>query len=562
MQLNKFKLMKEDADSYHLQHPKGRTLQVLKGGLSEKAHSQIKKLKSESASGFAKGGEITVEQEKEPIVIDMGGDRAPASDAAPQKDPYGRSAEAIEGDLKQAKKVALDKEELQGEEEMAGLEAQESLDANKAMIDKRALTQTSGHEAAPINPQIENIAPQAPMANAGQPLAPAPQAPANPMQAYNPENALTQEQNAIRSAAKAEAESGKKQAQAYDEFNNKLSQMQTPQQITDAYKAKDDSLMKAYMEEKINPERYWENKSTGSKVLAGIGMVLSGIGSGLTGQSNMAMDNIHRAIDADIEAQKNQQGKTKTLWEMNQKALGNDIAANLATQNQLLTGVQARVKMAEAQAMGPMAQAKAQQMIAEIEQKKMANRIKMTAIQMGKNGGAANSDPAPLVQVLVPPEHQKEVFKEIQTAQNTRHMAQSINEAFEQAVKENTALKTGFGLIRTPGSVYALHQAMQPTFQDLEGTVRQAAMDNTFKNITPAPGDSEYTISQKRKAKDEYLQSKAAAPTAKGFGIDLGNFESTTSSPHTQQERKYLDWAKANPNDPRAQLVMKKLGEK
>jgi len=75
---------------------------------------------------------------------------------------------------------------------------------------------------------------------------------------------------------------------------------------------------------------------------------------------------------------------------------------------------------------------------------------------------------------------------------------------------------------------------MQPTFKDLEGTVRQAAMDNTFKNITPQPGDKDYTVETKRQALLDYLQSKASASTAKGYGIDLHRFEST--APYTEQK--------------------------
>lgn len=161
------------------------------------------------------------------------------------------------------------------------------------------------------------------------------------------------------------------------------------------------------------------------------------------------------------------------------------------------------------------------------------------AQEMGKrnpNVLAQSDDPAKLVPGMVPKEHQAKAFGEIDAAENTKRMASEIMKSFDSATQENTALKTGFGILRTPASVMALHQALQPTFKDLEGTVRQAAMDNTFKNVTPAPGDTEQTIATKRAALKEYLQSKASAPVARAYGIDLAQYDST--APYKDPEKK------------------------
>ncbi len=73
----------------------------------------------------------------------------------------------------------------------------------------------------------------------------------------------------------------------------------------------------------------------------------------------------------------------------------------------------------------------------------------------------------------------------------------------------------------------ALHALMGPTFKDVEGTVRQAAMDNMFANVTPQFGDNKNTLATKRNALMGYLGSKISAPTAKGYGLDLTKFRST-----------------------------------
>jgi hypothetical protein len=55
---------------------------------------------------------------------------------------------------------------------------------------------------------------------------------------------------------------------------------------------------------KIDPNRYWHNQSTGGKVSAAIGLILGGIGAGLTKGPNYALEVINKAIDRDMEAQK------------------------------------------------------------------------------------------------------------------------------------------------------------------------------------------------------------------------------------------------------------------
>lgn len=64
--------------------------------------------------------------------------------------------------------------------------------------------------------------------------------------------------------------------------------------------------------EKIDPERYWNSRSTGGKILAGIGIILGGMGQGLMRRGeNPAMQVINKAIDDDIAAQK---GHIENSW--------------------------------------------------------------------------------------------------------------------------------------------------------------------------------------------------------------------------------------------------------
>lgn len=73
-------------------------------------------------------------------------------------------------------------------------------------------------------------------------------------------------------------------------------------------KAREDRLLARINEARamrVDPDKWWNDKSTGGKILAGIGIVLGGIGGGMTGQGgNTALTVINNAIDRDIDSQK------------------------------------------------------------------------------------------------------------------------------------------------------------------------------------------------------------------------------------------------------------------
>ena len=65
-----------------------------------------------------------------------------------------------------------------------------------------------------------------------------------------------------------------------------------------------EELVQGILSDRIDPNRIWNDASIGSKVTAGIGILLSGIGQGLAGGPNLALQQINRIIDLDLEAQR------------------------------------------------------------------------------------------------------------------------------------------------------------------------------------------------------------------------------------------------------------------
>jgi hypothetical protein len=139
----------------------------------------------------------------------------------------------------------------------------------------------------------------------------------------------------------------------------------------------------------------------------------------------------------------------------------------------------------------------------------------------GAPGSGAPVDPSTLVSRMVPEGKQKDVFEEIKNAQDISSLTPKILDAFDRGSSRDPIVarqgqKEFEGLINT-------------TVKEQEGTARQAAFDSIHEKMTPSgptalPGDN---LSKKRTVV-EYLGSKAAAPTAKGFGIDLSKFPSTS----------------------------------
>ncbi len=471
MNLSDFSLLKEDSDNYTIGHPKGRSMVVPKRGISEKAQKLIAGLKREQhlAEGTPEGTEVAM-----------------ANPAGPS---------------------ALDEQ------------------ASKP-LEVEAIPST-----APPPPQAEE---ELPVPVEAPPLAQDPLPPENPLTRGTADmnSELANAQKIAAQDAKAKAVAGFKEAQALGDYVTQAKEQQDAlnSRVND-YKMKDDAFQQKLMSQQVDPNRFMNNLDTGSKMSASLAMILGGIGSGITHQPNMAIEQINRAINSDIQSQMNDESKTMNLWKMNREAMGNDTQATLQTQNQMLGIAKAKAAQAGAMAQGPAAKAAALAPILQWDNQINQNHQLMAIMDMNnqpKGGGGSQLDPSRLVNSLVQDPHQKEqIFKEISAAQDTTRMAKSILTSFDQAAKENTIMKTGAGYLRTPASVYALHQSMQPTFKDLEGTVRQAAMDNTFRNITPAPGDTDAKIATKRKALEDYLTSKMSAPTAMGNNIDLSKYAST-----------------------------------
>jgi hypothetical protein len=67
---------------------------------------------------------------------------------------------------------------------------------------------------------------------------------------------------------------------------------------------KSQDIGKQFINAKVDPQSYWGNMSTGDHIQAGLSMILSGLGAGLSGQQNLAVKHFEDAQNNDIAAQR------------------------------------------------------------------------------------------------------------------------------------------------------------------------------------------------------------------------------------------------------------------
>jgi hypothetical protein len=307
--------------------------------------------------------------------------------------------------------------------------------------------------------------------------------------------------------------------------------------------------LKDIQNQHIDAGRLWHNMSTGQKIGTSIGLILGGIGAGLTHTENAASKYLSQAIENDVRSQEMDLGKKKSLLDDNLREMGNLKDARLMTVVNARDVAALKMQEAMANAKDPMAQARLQQELGKFQMQTDQMMYPLQMKEAVKNAlGSGKVDPATAVQVLVPKEHQAKVFEEIGRADNIKKNKQNILKAFDQAASE-----WKINPVSKRAGVKMFHQMLLPNFKAIDGTVRQAAMDETFENLTPQLGDTDKTIAGKRQGVINWMNSEAAAPTARGYGINLEGPDAQTKAVINRAKERL----KANPNDRKAAIALR-----
>lgn len=524
MKLQDFKVESEAEDTVHLMHPSGRKFTVEKSKLSPKAKAVLQKM--------CGGGPVQK--------FDDGGTAQPASDAPTDYDQGMSNLENGIGNV------------LGGALNWFGKAAGNPPPA-----------------AAPLSPAAAPASDQAPAAATAPAVQQQGPAQPDPFAQYNAAtnaNLDTQMKAAQGLIGQMGASQGAQQ-QAWADAQKQMGQIETPEQTIARHHDMDAQFMQHLQDSKVDGNSYLKNRSTPSTILSSIALVLGGAGGGASGH-NAALDILNNSINNDIEAQKADQSKTMNLWKMNRDATQDEISANLQTKNQLISVAQMKAAQAASNIQSAQGKFQITQFISGLQQQKNENNRQQGILRMSQQAGAPggsamNIDPSLLIPANANPAAKQKALDEIEAAQNTASGRDSALSAFDDLSKENTVMKTGAGMLRTPEAAARFRAAISPMFKDIENSARQQAIEAFLDHVSPRPGDFDSTSQGKRQAVQSFLDSKASAPTFKNLtGMDLGSFASTSANSYSRnpQLQRLAQIAAAHPNDPASQAFFKKYG--
>lgn len=258
-----------------------------------------------------------------------------------------------------------------------------SMQPTSLMEPTRANAAALGQPLAPeVNPQ--GLATIPTQASTPPPQGAAtPSAPLNPLDEMN--KAFELEKTGITGEAAAKKAGFTQQEAAYQDHLDDLedSKADHDKRLGDL-NDRSDALFKAAQQE-VNPNKYWGDKSTGSKIGISLGILLGGIGQGLSHSThNMAWDALQDNINRDIQSQKDNIGQKNNLYHMNLAKTRNEQEAWNQTKADMLSITAAKINQTAAQIGTPLAEAEKQKLLAKVGMEQAAVHQQMAGAGIAK----------------------------------------------------------------------------------------------------------------------------------------------------------------------------------
>lgn len=180
-----------------------------------------------------------------------------------------------------------------------------------------------------------------------------------------PSKAMQDRKEGIALEAKGAQQAAKGSAEA---FKGQIDQAKALQldynQQRQTIQSERTKLEKDIVDQKIDPNRFWNNMSTGNQILAGLSILLGSNSNG----DNQALKIIQGKMDKDLQAQTLELDKKKNLLSMNYQKSGDLNQAMLMTRDNQLSAIKAQLGMVASQSQNAIIQGKAKQALAMVDQ--------------------------------------------------------------------------------------------------------------------------------------------------------------------------------------------------
>lgn len=382
--------------------------------------------------------------------------------------------------------------------------------------------------------------------------------------------AKEQEANAARAASNAASEANKAeivgrqeasdlmQQQAVENQNREQSRHEYVKGFADKFQQAADELSKPLP--KVDPNRFWADKGTGSRVLGALAMAAGAFGSSITHTPNYAMELINKAVNDDIDAQKANianevEGRrsklqaSQSLYGMAMQMTGDERQADVTARALALNAVEARTQALIAQAKDPAIKANLDQTLAAVQASKAGYMQQASQIAYGR---AVENEKLGLERQKIAVEYGAKVAKGANAQKIPASEAALIGD-FEAALatlrkrrEDFKKLGAGAGLTQYfPGSDAKKYENNRKPTAQVVGNPSEGGKltDPDFEryfDMIPTPGTTEGTGLAKFDAVEELLKAKRRGKIEglRKAGFDTSGFETPADS-YNEKGRRF-----------------------
>jgi hypothetical protein len=319
----------------------------------------------------------------------------------------------------------------------------------------------------------------------------------------------------------------KQAADQQEKFNNEaqLRESNRQAQLKQAGDTLNQAVLK-YSSNKIDPNSFWENRTTGQQVSLAIGAFL---GAFDPHGNNTAVAMLNNAMNRDIEAQKaniDVQGNVlkanQSVYDEMRARFGDERQAEAATRLAMLNQVQLKLQETSAQYKGPQIQAQAAAGNAAIEQEKAQalmnfNQAALQSAQFMKGDDTVRGI------AQIPKEFQSKAMEEYGSIQKTDQTIKGISDIYQKAAGLNTiSTKIPIMGIQRQSQLDAFNTGIRNQVMNSFGANRPSdvALDNLINPNLSKLTDSQDTANAKLQNIIDIVRKNApATPTLTGYGL-------------------------------------------
>lgn len=336
-----------------------------------------------------------------------------------------------------------------------------------------------------------------------------------------------------------------------------------------------EDLQNAINEGKIDPEKFWKNRS---RLMAGIGIILSSFNTNANAP-NVALKYLDTLIDRDIEAQKENLATKKSLLSLNYREMGDLNDAIKMTRLQLADQAANEISMAASKAANPLAKAAAEKAKAEIDMKYGAEFEKLSQKRtLASLKNAAMRDPNKMEAYEVALDTVDPKAAADMRAKKIPGMGYATSTEGAKDMREmQTTVKTiKAGIQRLREIAKTTGKSLSPELRAEADNIRTQLIGRLrvpltgpgamsegerelLMNAIPGVADT-FALDSRNLKKLETLE-KGITEGYRNMAIANGLTVPQTTG-NVDKRQQAMEWLKKNPNDPRANSIKAALGIK